>query len=90
MRLQGRTTTSKVLFQNVEQAGAETAKMLGIEEGEQVFRLERLRYLDGEVYSLANSYLPLVYLPLLIREDFTSCSLYDTLSAQGVIPYEGR
>ncbi|MCI8566898.1 MAG: GntR family transcriptional regulator [Lachnospiraceae bacterium] len=90
VRLQGRTTTSKVLFQNVEQAGAETAKMLGIEEGEQVFRLERLRYLDGEVYSLANSYLPLVYLPLLIREDFTSCSLYDTLSAQGVIPYEGR
>lgn len=90
VRLQGRQTTSKVLFQNVERAGAEVAEMLGIGEGEMVFRLERLRYLDGNLYSLANSYLPLEFLPALTQVDFTKCSLYDTLAAQGVVPHKGH
>ena len=90
VRLQGRTTTSKVLFQNVEQASARVAQMLGIEEGAQVYRLERLRYLDGRIYSLSDSYLPVEYLPLLVPVDFTTHSLYDTLSAHDVVPYQGR
>lgn len=90
VRLQGRTTTSKILCQNVEQASAKVAKMLGIAEGDQVYRLERLRYLDGRIYSLSDSHLPIEYLPLLVKVDFTTNSLYDTLSRQGVVPYMGR
>ena len=90
VRLQGRTTTSKVLFQNVEKASARIAQLLGVAEGDMIFRLERLRYLDGRIYSLSDSYLPMEYLPLLVKEDFTSSSLYDTLSRQGVVPYQGR
>ena len=90
VRLQGRTTTSKILFQNVEQASAKVAQMLGIQPGDQVYRLERLRYLDGRIYSLSDSYLPIQYLPLLVKVDFTTHSLYDTLSGQGVVPYMGR
>ena len=90
VRLQGRTTTSKILFQNVEQASGKVAQMLGIEPGDQVYRLERLRYLDGRIYSLSDSYLPIQYLPLLVKVDFTTHSLYDTLSGQGVVPYMGR
>lgn len=89
VRLQGRTTTSKILFQNVEHASEEVAEKLEIAPGDMVFRLERLRYLDGKLYSLSNSYLPMEYLPLLVRVDFTSCSLYDTLSRQGIVPYKG-
>lgn len=90
VRLQGRTTTSKILFQNVERASARIARLLGVAEGDQVYRLERLRYLDGQIYSLSDSYLPIQYLPLLVKVDFTTHSLYDTLSSQGVVPYQGR
>ncbi|BDF57623.1 transcriptional regulator [Christensenellaceae bacterium] len=89
VKMQGRNTTSKVLFQNIDRAPADVAERLGIGNGEPVFRLERLRYLDGMVYSLTNSYLPIEYLQDLIKVDFTERSLYDTLSEQGVVPYRG-
>ncbi|MEA5002863.1 MAG: GntR family transcriptional regulator [Christensenella sp.] len=89
-QLQGHTTKSKVLFQNIEKATAEVALHMGIEEGDTIFRLERLRYLDGEIYSLTNSYLPLEHLKFLLETDFTDTSLYDVLSAHGITPAKGH
>ena len=89
-QLQGHRARSKVLFQNMEKASAEIARYMGGEEGETIFRLERLRYLDDEVYSLTNSYLPMEYLPFLMEVDFTDRSLYDALSDHGIIPGKGH
>jgi len=89
VRLQGRETTSRVLFQNIDHAGEQAAEMLRIAPGDPVFHLERLRYLDGVLFSLANSFLPIRYLEYLKAVDFTRCSLYDVLSSHGVVPYKG-
>ncbi len=84
LRLQGKKTNSKVLLQNMEKADAFIAQQLEIEEGELVFHLERLRYIDGELYNLTNSYHPVKYFPELYKEDYSETSLYDTFEKMGV------
>lgn len=90
VRLQGKITKSKVLSQNIEKASKEIAECFGIEEGERVFHLERLRYIDDKLYSLTNSYLPMEIGIHLLKVDFTTSSLYDVLSQNGIIVYKGH
>lgn len=84
VKLQGKHTKSKVLLQKVEPASKRIAKRLELEEGDLIFHLERLRYIDGELYSLTNSYHPMDYLPDLQKVDFTDRSLYSTLAEYGI------
>ncbi|WP_290770763.1 GntR family transcriptional regulator [Anaerofustis sp.] len=90
VKLQGRKTKSKVLFQNTERADEYIAKKLKIKSGDYIFRLERLRYLDGNIFALTNSYLPLKFVDYLISKDFSDCSLYDVLSKKGITPFSGN
>ena len=84
LKLQGKITNSKVLLQNVEPASKNIAEKLEIQEGDLVFHLERLRYIDGELYSLTNSFHPMEYCPDLRKVDFTERSLYNTLEEYGI------
>lgn len=82
----GRYTKSKVLLQNVEKPPRAIAIRLRVDEDEDVFHLERLRYIGDQLYSLANSYIPFKLCPNLLKEDFTDKSLYETLEKYGVHP----
>ncbi|MEE1312538.1 MAG: GntR family transcriptional regulator [Lachnospiraceae bacterium] len=84
VKLQGKITRSKILLQNVEPASKAIAEKLEIKEGDLVFHLERLRYIDGELYCLTNSYHPMEYCPDLRKVDFTERSLYNTLEEYGI------
>ncbi len=81
---QGRTVTSKILIQNIETPTKEVAKNLELSDDELVFHLERLRYIDGKLYSLNNSFHPLSICPDLRNVDFTNTSLYSTFENMGI------
>ena len=90
VKLRGDYTRSKVLAQRIELAGEEIAKALGIEEGEKIFHLERLRFINDQLWSLADAYVPYSLCPELIEYDFTERSLHNTLSNYGHIPAKAR
>ena len=83
----GKVTRSHVLQQVIEVADAKLASRLQLPIGELVFHLQRLRFVDDELYSLANDYIPLAICPDLIDIDFSSSvSLLKTLDEHGIHP----
>lgn len=68
--LRGDYTSSKVLLQKIEIADKEVAVMLRLPKNAKVFHLERLRYINGKLYSLANAYIPYELCPELTEYDF--------------------
>lgn len=83
----GQYTRSKILTQNLENASKPIALRLGIDENEKIFHLERLRYIEDELYSLANSFISIKLCPELLKFDFTNISLFKMLEEHGVHPY---
>lgn len=90
VNLRGDYTYSKVLTQKVVQADADIATALEIQEGEKVFRLERLRYINGELWSLADSYSIFSICPELMKYDYSERSLHNTMASYGHIPYRAK
>lgn len=86
--LQGKEITSKILRQSMEKCSAPVALKLGLLPEEEIFHLERIRYLDGELYSLTNSYIPIGICPDLLTIDFSGQSLYKALEEYGVKPFK--
>lgn len=78
----GQRPTTQVLQFKVIDAEAEVAQALQIAEGEAVIMLYRRRYLDDVPEVLVESYLPRKLCPGLMREDFSSQSLYKTLESK--------
>lgn len=68
----------------VEEAPAGAYRGLGLSEGEELVRFHRLRTADGEPMCLETSYLPGASFSWLLKEDFYSGSLYQTLEDRGV------
>lgn len=83
----GKATHSHVLQQIAEVADDKLAARLGIPVGELVFHLQRLRYINDDLYSLANDYIPLALCPKLIDIDFSNASLLHTLEENGIRPH---
>lgn len=79
MRLRGCEPSSKVLYSNLIPAPQELAEMLGIEPGEELARLERLRLADGTPMSVEQSNLIHHYCPGVLDGDYESHSLRETL-----------
>lgn len=85
-RQAGRVSNVEVLDFSVETAGLYHAKMLGCHEMDPVYKLVRLRTLDGEPYSHETNYLPVSIFKNL---DFfyKNGSLYECMEKNyGVIP----
>ena len=78
--LRGQKVHSTVLLFRETAAGAEVARRLGLEPGEGVVELERLRTVDGEPHVLVVTYLPAARVPGLTAHDLGgSESLYRVL-----------
>ena len=76
----GQKPSTRVLELKVVPAEAEVAEALNLKEGDPVFLLNRLRFLDGEPEVLVVTYIPEGTCPNLVNEDFTSQSLYELLA----------
>ena len=81
---QGKNTHSKVIQQTVQPASAEVAEHLAIDEGDMIFVLERIRFVDDTPVCIAKSCLPLALVPDIADHDFTSESLFSVLENQGL------
>lgn len=82
MQGHGLTATSRVLEQGLIDAPGDIASCLDIGEGEPVFRLQRLRFADGEPMGLQTAYVPAKLVPGIERLSFADASLYDILAAR--------
>lgn len=78
--------SSKVLKKNVIQADQKLSKELKIAENEYVFYLLRLRSVDGAVYSLSESFIPLNRCLEIGSFDLTDKSLWKVLNQFGIYP----
>ena len=88
VRSQGGIPTSKVLRQDIRAADEKLAQLFNIESGEPVFHLERLRYIDGNVYQLNSSCIPLVLCPDIFNRDFSGkSSLHRVIREAGYVPW---
>jgi len=86
----GNVPTSKVLIQNVEAADKIMALKLNIKIGDPVFCLQRLRYINGKLYSLSTSRISYNLCPQLMDVDFSDASLHRTLEQHGLHPYRAE
>jgi GntR family transcriptional regulator len=77
---------SKVLRAETSPATIDEAEQLGIAPGTPLFRLERVRLLEGVPIALDLTCLRQALVPEIERVDFRDRSLYSTLSAAGVEP----
>lgn len=82
----GLRTTSDVRRADVRPATLEEADLFGIAPGARLFDLERLRYLDGLEFAVAESLVPLSVAPGIETADFRAASLYAELGARDAFP----
>lgn len=90
VKLRGDYTRSKVLAQRIDVADSKVAKALGIKEGDTVFHLERLRYINEKLWSIADAYVSYESCPQLIEYDFAERSLHNTMSNYGHVPARAK
>ena len=79
MRQRGFVPGTRVLSSGLLPAPAEIASELGVEPGEELARLERLRLADGEPMSIEESYLVHRYCPGVLAGDYGSNPLREAL-----------
>lgn len=79
MRRRGMTPTSQVLSMDRTQADVETVKRLDLVATAEIFKLMRLRLVDGMPMAVETVSLPVDLFPGLEEYDFTTNSLYQTL-----------
>ena len=85
---QGSVPTSKVLTQDIQPADKLVAAKLKIKRGDPVFCLERVRYVDGEVFSVNSSRISYKLCPKLTEHDFSGdASLHHVLESYGHSPH---
>jgi len=76
MSTRGRIVRSKVLASEVIPAAADMAKELGIKTGDNLLHVQRLRYMDDRVVSIADSYLIHKMVTGIENEDLAAGSLW--------------
>lgn len=79
MRRRGLVAGAEVLSAAQVPAGRRVTIGLGLSEGSQVYRLERLRLAGGEPMALEVSHLDATYFPNLLEQDIAGRSLYEIL-----------
>jgi GntR family transcriptional regulator len=82
----GLRTHSAVLRAESGAASLDEAEELGIAPGTPLFRLERVRFLEGVAIAVDLTRVPLSLVPGIGKVDFTSRSMYATLSEAGIEP----
>lgn len=75
---------SRVFRQRVEPATDEAAAALGLPAGQDVVVIERLRFVDGEPWSLSTTWMPLEVGRHALDVDLADRSLYGLLAEHGI------
>ena len=81
---------NRILTQAVIPCPVAEASALGLVPGDQVFVLERLRFIDGAPICLVTSLLPFALCPALVDQDFSEASLYDFLRRRQIVTTRAR
>lgn len=81
MRMLGKMVKSQVLEAKIIPADAFLSRRLQIQLGAEVVFLNRIRLMDDEPTAIERSYLPHELCPGILDYDFSSASLYETLSS---------
>ena len=76
MSRRGLTPSARVLSMDLRDADSETAQALQLTDGQKVFRLKRLRFINSEPVAVVTSYLPAHLFAGLEQHDFERESLY--------------
>ncbi len=79
MRQRGHKPSSKLIHFSRVAASPDTSETLGIEPGDEIFRLERLRLADGTPMAYETNYIPAGLCPDLDKFDLQKESLYRVL-----------
>ncbi|MGV8978329.1 MAG: GntR family transcriptional regulator [Cellulomonas sp.] len=85
-RSRGLEPSAVVLEQGCHPADLEESELFGVAPGARIFRLRRLRMLDGNPICIDTSTLPLARAQAIEETDFTHASLYAVLDAAGARP----
>lgn len=80
MQLHGGKVTSRVLEAKIISADPFLARRLQIQLGAEVVYLYRVRIMDDKPAAIERSYLAHELCPGILNNDFSECSLYETLS----------
>jgi len=80
MEIFGKRVTSRVLEAKLISADSFLARRLQIQLGAEVVFLYRIRLTDGEPAAIERSYLPHAQCPGILKHDFSTTSLYETLT----------
>jgi DNA-binding GntR family transcriptional regulator len=80
IREAGRVPSSQVLSYEIISAPASVAENLQIAEGLPIYKLVRLRSVDGEPQLIETTHLPQAMFPGMENVDFSQTSLYSTLA----------
>jgi GntR family transcriptional regulator len=82
MKDRGMQPSSRLIMAKLEIANDEIASDLGVETGDEVFHLQRLRLADGSPMAFENAYLPAKQYPDLDKFDLEGLSLYQILEKE--------
>lgn len=75
----GKVVRSKILKSNVIEANKDLALTFSVSLGDKLFELKRIRFMDGEPFSLDTTYLNVNKFPGIEAIDFTDDSLFRVL-----------
>ena len=79
---QGMVATTKILSAKKEEAEQDIRIALGLEENDEVFRLERVYYADGISVNYTITHLPIKLFPGIDQINFSKRSLYELLESK--------
>ncbi len=82
MRVRGLAPGSRDLDRRIVRASAHLARELGIQPGDEVHFIERLRTADGEPLCIERAHIPVAIAPDLSTHDLTNRSLYGLLETR--------
>lgn len=77
MRQLNKEPKTIVVTLEIELINLVTAKLMGLKDGEEVYRLERIRLADGEPMMFEISYIPVYLFPGLTKERILAKPLYE-------------
>lgn len=79
MRDLGRELSSKIIHGEITKPTREVIKFLNLDEDEEVNKLVRVRYLEGEPIILETIWIPLKFCSDLMKESVDNMPIYDVL-----------
>lgn len=87
LKSQGYSIRSKVIIAEKIRPTQSICSKLNLQENEEVYCLERVRYTDDDPFSVEIAYMPYKFVEGIENYDFSQVSLYDFLTTRNHCPY---